>query len=199
MNTIRVVQNLHTLSVHGLINRAKQICQNINDNISRFPACVAALAKVSSDTAELEQADLDAADGGKTKTAIRYDKERQLRESLTVLGNYVQEAAQGDEALVHLAGMELRAIRGGRAQQEFAVGLTEGGGILLKTRRHAGAIYKWMYCTDPLASNSWTEAGRGKTSRFNLSGLAPGLYWFKVVYIDADGEREEAPIRYAVN
>lgn len=199
MNTLRVVQNLHTLSVHGLINRAKQIQQTMNDNISRFPSCVAALARVSADTTELEQADLDAADGGKTKTAIRNDKEKQLRESLTILGNYVQEVAQGDEAIVHLAGMEVRASRGSRAQQEFGISVAEGGGLLLKTRRRAGAIYKWMYCADPLASNSWTEAGRGKASRFNLAGLAPGMYWFKVVYIDADGEREESPIRYAVN
>lgn len=199
MNTLRVAQNLQKLSVHGLINRAKQIHQTMNDNISRFPSCVAALAKVSADTTELEQADLDAADGGKTKTAIRNDKEQQLRESLTILGNYVQEAAQGDEAIVHLAGMDVWKSRGAKAQQGFSVAAAGSGEVLLKTKPVTNTIYQWYYCADPLAANAWIKAGHSKTSRFTLTGLAAGMYWFKVVYIDADGEREETPIRYAVN
>lgn len=56
----------------------------------------------------LETAYQDAADGGKSKKALMYQREEELEEGISLLAAYVQNASGGDAAKIRNSGFEVR-------------------------------------------------------------------------------------------
>jgi hypothetical protein len=199
MNTIKVALNISSLSVPELIKRGFFHEQRINDNSTVFASCVQVAADVGLAATALQAAETDTKDGARHKIAIRNDKEKALIALLQELAYLVQKAANGDEAIVHLAGMELRQ-KGTRTEADFKV--TQGedqGSVILKAKSRPRATFKWQYCADPLVAGRWLDAKASTASRITIGGLAPGMYWFRVIITDRDGEHTLDALRFAVN
>jgi hypothetical protein len=187
MKNLIVVLNIAGMSAPELINQSRFHVQRVTDNIASFPSCVAALAKVTAAANELELADEAATDGGKNKTRLKADKYKNLQVEVINLGHDVQKDAAGDEAIVHLAGMEVKRT-GTRTVAEFKA--TQGehpGEVKLVVKARPNTMYKWQYASDP-ALSSWTDAGISRSCKKAISQLASGVYWFRVVFIDDGGE-----------
>jgi hypothetical protein len=197
MKNLTVVLNIKGMSAPELINQARFHVQRVNDNISSFPSCVAAVAKVSTAADELELADEAATDGGKNKTRLKADKYKALQVELIYFGHRVQEDAAGDETIIHLAGMEVKKT-GIRTVAEFKA--TQGehpGEVKLTVKARPDTMYKWQYASDP-ALSSWTDAGISRSCKKAISHLASGVYWFRVVFMDDDGEHNGEALKFAV-
>lgn len=69
------------------------------------------LAAISTAADELETAYNEAADGGKTKTAVMRSKEQELDKLMVQLTAYVQEASNGDELVILSSGLEVAAAK----------------------------------------------------------------------------------------
>lgn len=170
----------------------------IASNPQQFPNPGAVLTNASTAVNNLQAAMLDAADGGKSKTAIMHDREEELITAMNRLGAYVESAANGDPAIVHLAGM---AVRKPASRNAYAFNVTQNGTpgmVSLTTEPQEKTLYKWEYCKDPISSNTWTEANRTNACRSKIGSLGAGLYWFRVVTDNVNGEHTSDPVMFLV-
>lgn len=197
MATLKIALNLARLPVFGKINRSETIIANIAANPQAFPSPGAVLTNASNAVNSLQAAALAAEDGGKSKTAMMHDREAELLVAMNRLAAYVETAANGDPAIVHLSGMDLRG-QPLRKAQDFGVQQLDPGKVVITTKKHKQSLFKWQYSTDPQGAGSWTEALITSVSKAVISGLAPGFYWFRVILADVNGEHEEGRMRFAV-
>jgi hypothetical protein len=135
--------------------------------------------------------------GGPALTAVMYDKEELLDSALTRLGNYVESIANGDDALILAAGMEVRN-KGARPANQFTV--TNGeheGEAVLQTPAKARASYIWQKSTDPFPAdlptqanaNKWGQIGVTTVATLTTNSLMAGLkYWFRVALVTSAGQ-----------
>lgn len=199
MNTIKVALNISSLTVPDLIKRGFFYEQRINDNSSVLAGCVSTAAAIGVASAALQAAETDTKDGARHKIAIRNDKQKELVALMQDLAYLVQKAANGDEAIVHLAGMDVRQKRT-VTESEFKLAQGEDpGSVILKVKARPRATYRWQYSADPLGAGSWVDAKASTTSRVTLTGLPSGMYWFRVICTDKDGEHMGEALKFAVN
>ncbi len=197
MNSLKVVLNAHAFSVPELINQSRLWVQRVTDNATLLPSCAATAAKITIAANELEIADEAATDGGKTKTREKSDKYNKLMALLPVLAHQVELDANGDESIVHLAGMEVQR-KGSRSTPEFSASQSEGqGSVTLRTKARSKTIYRWQYATDPMLA-SWIDAGISRGCKKVISHLSSGVYWFRVIFIDDTGEHNGEVFKFAV-
>jgi hypothetical protein len=197
MKNLTVVLNLTNMSAPELINQARFYVQRVSDNPASFPGCLAAAAIVTTAADELELADEAATDGGKTKTRLKADKYKALYAGLTSLGRRVELDAAGDETIVHLAGMEVKKT-GTRTVAEFKA--TQGehpGEVKLAVKSRPDTMYKWQYASDPSLSN-WIDAGISRSCKKAIGHLSSGVYWFRVIFMDDEGEHNGEAVKFAV-
>ncbi|MGZ3899335.1 MAG: fibronectin type III domain-containing protein, partial [Bacteroidia bacterium] len=148
---------------------------------------------------DLELAWNNAQDGGKTKKAVMHDKEDKLMKLMNNLANYVEVLANGDESVVHLAGMDIKH-KPVIVKPEFeVVQLAESGSVKVKVKARAKSMYKYQYTTDP-DGKSWIDAKITSVTKAVISGLQAGVkYFFRVVFMDKEGEHPNTPSALYVN
>lgn len=200
-HSLKVALNMSSISVPDKINKARHITDAINSNTTVFASPSPAIITVTNAIDDLEIAWNNAADGGKSKTAIMHDKESLLMKLMNDLAHYVEGIADGDEATVHLAAMDTKKKPQVKNPPEFEVYQWDAhGAVGVRAKARVKTIYKWLYCKAPLASNAWTTASTTDISRSMISGLDAGsLYYFKVIFVSASGETPSAEISFAVN
>lgn len=199
MNKVQVAVNVSDLSVSGLIEKARLVTQRVTDHPTEFLNCVAANARVIQAITALETAQADAGDGARGKKAIVRDRQQELIQLMGVLGHAVEDAANGDPSIVHLAGLDVKK-KGVAGFSEFKVSNGEHpGSVNLRVKAHTKTIYRWEYCQGQQPSGPWTAGAHSGSCKATISDLARGIYWFRVVLIDATGEHEQMPLSFAVN
>lgn len=104
----QVKLGFYALSVADKVLKARNIVILMTGNTA-FTTPNPSLAAITAAADALETAFNEAADGGKTKTAIMYSKEAELDALMPQLTAYVQEASAGDALLILSSGMEIRA------------------------------------------------------------------------------------------
>lgn len=199
MTNIQVAVNVSKLSVSGLIEKARLVTQRVTDHPTEFSGCVAANARVIVAITALEAAQADAVDGTRGKKALVRDRQQELIQLMGVLGHCIEDAASGDPAIVHMAGLDVKkkAISG---VVEFKASAGQHpGSVNLRTKASAKTIYRWEYCQGVQAAGPWTVGAHSGSCKATISDLPKGIYWFRVVLIDASGEHEQVPLSYAVN
>lgn len=199
MNTFKLALNISSLDVPELIRRGFFYDQRINDNPTIFASCIQTAAIVAAAAGALQAAETDTEDGARHKVVIRNDKRKELETAIYDLGYLVQKAAAGDESIVHLAGMELRQKRTITETDFKIIQGEDPGSVVLKIKARPRATYKWQYAADPLGSGSWIDARASTSSRVTVSGLTAGMYWFRVIYTDKQGEHAVEATKFAVN
>lgn len=187
------------LTVLQKINKARAIVSAIAANPQVFTSPSPALAAVNAAIDDAEAAQAAAADGGKSKTAAARSKLEAMMQLITNLSLYVQLTAAGDESIVALAGLDVKKSTVPHIPDFDIQQGPHSGSVTLRVKAHDKTVYKWQYCKDPVASNAWTDIAYTNISKSGQSHLSPGLYWFRVVFIDSGGEHESTPVSFAVN
>lgn len=199
MSTIRVVLNMSNMSIPEKINKAQQVYDNMFANPTDFPTPGSLLTDLQGAIVALRTASANAADGGKTLTAIMHDKETDLIDAMRQVAAYVEKLTKADAGKAHKAGLELRDPNTRQTPGFEAKAGSTPGSVRLYTRAQRGMFYKWQYTLTSPTTGTWVDALAGKVSRVLLTGIAPGFYWFRVVLVDETGEHEGSPLRLAVN
>jgi hypothetical protein len=96
------------LSIPNKVLKARNTVTLMTGNAS-YPTPNPTLATISTAADELETAYNEAADGGKTKTAVMRSKEQELDKLMIQLTAYVQEASNGNELVILSSGLEVAA------------------------------------------------------------------------------------------
>ena len=109
-----------------------------------------------------------------------HDKELVLMKLMTDLAAYVQAVANGDEAIIHLASLDVKRPPT-KTKPDFAVDRgTETGTVMLSVKAVRGATYFYQYSLSP--DGPWTQGAKSSKAKVLLSGLtALQTYWFKVI------------------
>jgi hypothetical protein len=197
VNTMKakVSLGLAKLSIPSKIEKSRHITKSMGGS-PFFTNPLPTLAEVTTDTDELEAAANAAKGGGPALTALMYDKEDMLDSALTRLGNYVESIANGNDAIILAAGMEVRS-KGARPANQFTV--TNGeheGEAVLQTPATARASYIWQKSTDPFpadqpiaSSSKWEQIGVTTVATLTTNSLMSGLkYWFRVAVVTSTGQ-----------
>ncbi len=183
-HSLKVVLKISRLSVPSKIKRARVITDSILSNPVAFPLPSPSIAAVQTAIDEPEIAWNDAADGGKTKTAIMHDKEDALLKLMYDLSHYVEGIANGDESIVHLAGMTSKLNPVFHSADFTVVPTDDRGAVRLRVKPHTKSAYEWQYCKDPMGNNPWIVAKTTTQSTTNWGDLEVGTkYWFRVFYV----------------
>jgi len=197
MKQLRVALFMHLLNISDKITEGRLVIQAILANSGIFlnpnPGTVAITTAID-DLANAEQA---AKDGGKINTKKMHDLERKVVNVFKSLAQYVEDTADGDIAIVHLAGMEERK-HNGSVPVDFKIVQGDGHGIIkLRVKPQAKTIYKWQYAVDP--AGAWIDIGRSDVSNYTANNIPTGVYWFRAIFVDALGDHEGTPVNFAVN
>lgn len=181
-----------TLSVPDKILKTRSIVTLMTGNAS-FTTPNPALAAVTTAANALETAFNDAADGGKTKTAIMHSKETKLNGLMSQLAAYVQEASGGVELVILSSGMEVRSPK--TPPQELSAPLNLEaltgefeGEITLRWKRVAKAkAYLIQKSAD--GATGWENLNITSTKAVAaINGLNSGSkLWFRVCAVGAKG------------
>jgi len=187
--SLKVALNVSKLSVPEKINRARFHVDLISSNPVTFTNPDPTMATVTSATDDLENAWNDAENGGKTKTALMHDKEADLQKLLFDVAHYVERVADGDEEIVHLAGMSTKSKPVFHIADFSVIHVADRGTVRLRVKPQTKTIYRWEYCKDPMAGNTFLVAKTTDVCITNFSELVEGArYWFRVVFISKAGE-----------
>ncbi len=196
MSHFILVLEITNLSVPELVYKSKNTLQRVLDNPTVFIS--PPTGDFSAAVTDLEQAALNASDGGKSFTAIKEDKRRAVIDKFTTFGHYILDTAKDDVSIIHLAGLDVKTT-GVRTEKAFDVSQGEHSGMVdIKVISRPDTKYKWQYCTDPTA-NVWTDAGITGVRKTTISNLTPGANWFRVIFIDNNGEHLQEAVKFFVN
>ncbi|MBI2721763.1 MAG: hypothetical protein HYX39_06280 [Bacteroidetes bacterium] len=198
LSSLIVVLNMFKLSVPEKIAAALARVAMIGANPTVFSNAAPLLIKVNLAIKALETAWKNAQEGGPKLTAIMHDKEDELMQVMHELAAYVTTVADGDPAIVHLAGFEIKTF-GSKHIPDFKVyNSKEQGAIGLKAKARPKALYMWQ--VTPYGQENWTTAVTTDVSRTTVGDLEVGkVYTFRVVILTAKAEFVSQEMNFAVN
>ena len=187
---------LAKMSIPKKIEKARQIVTAMG-NAPIFVTPVPVLAEVTTATNELEDSYTAAKNGGPALTAVMYDKEEKLDSLLAQLGNYVEIVANGDDAVILAAGMDVKGKASRQAFQFSAVDGDHEAEAILQAPVTARASYIWQKSADPLPSDppalangsKWELVAVTTLATVTASDLVSGIkYWFRVAAVTSAGQ-----------
>lgn len=180
------------MSVPVKFEKARQIVAAMTANPTIFETPTPNLASVSDAADALESAYNDAKGGGnKSKTALMYNKEKDLDDLLTRLGHYVEDISLGDAQIILLADMDVKNPGGPVSNLDPPVNLEAGAGdasgeisLIWKPVDHA---LNYMVQISS-GNNAWTQLDIVTKARYVASGLTPGVHYsFRVAALGTPG------------
>lgn len=186
---VKVALNMTKLSVPEKITRSRFVVDSITNNPILFPSPVPTMGAVTNAINALANAYDDAADGGKTKTAMMHEKEFDLMKVMTDVAHYVERIANDDSEIIIAAGLEVKK-QGQINIPNFSVEHTEHSGeVMLRVKPRAKTVYRWDFTKDPLGDNPWTQGPITAVASTNIQDLEPAVkYWFRVAFLGVGGE-----------
>src|SRR5690606_38560313 len=175
------------LNATQLVDKSKFIEERMQGNLA-FPEPMPALADITTARTALEVAITAAMDGGRTATAIRRARTRELTLLLGQLAGYVSSIAEGNALAILSSGFEVRRTPSPVGELPAPVGLEASisafaGRVELRWGpvNHAVAYQVFKNSTDPADAAAWQLAGISTRSTFRADGLAPAsTTWFRV-------------------
>ena len=189
MKAMKVALNMSTLSIPAKISRANFIVSGLTGNVN-YPSPTPTLLSINNAITNLGTAWNNAADGGKTKTALMHDAEADLMILMNKLAHYIEDNSGGLVENIHSTDLTLKKFVGQSVPQNtyWVKNGEESGEIVAKIK--AGpphAVYHWQYTND-MGSNNWTDY-MSTHSRVHIKNLMVGQkYWLRISYIDKNGE-----------
>jgi hypothetical protein len=167
----------------ALIIFAKAVHDHLEGNVY-FPSPQPSLAVFAADIAALDQAETEAASGGKGKAKARDAKQKKVRADLLHLRDYVQSEVEkvGDPALaavmIESAFMGIRKLMK-RHKPVLRASNTDVSGTVRLDAKAVGptVTYYWSYSLD---QQTWISVPDTMQAKTLISGLTPGrTYYFR--------------------
>jgi hypothetical protein len=183
---LKVSLGLADMTTSEKIEAARQFVTSMTGN-ANFTTPFPSLTTVTNAANALEVAYNNAKVGGPEQTALMYDREEALDKELVQLGSYVEYIANGNEAIILSANMNVKKKGQG---QPFVLKVTNGadtGEVIITCPSIPGAAYKWQIKQNPLNTtddSGWNDLKTITIAKTTVSGLSPGAkYWFRVATI----------------
>jgi hypothetical protein len=192
----KVSLGLAKMPVPRKIEKARHIVKEMGAD-ARFANSIPALAEVTTATNELEIADNEAQGAGPAQTAVMHQKEEVLDSLLTRLGNFVEIIANGDEAVILAAGMD---VKDKATRQAFQFSVANGeheGEAVLQSPATPRASYVWQRSIDPVPTeppapantSKWEQIAVTTVATLTTNSLMAGTkYWFRVATVTLAGQ-----------
>jgi hypothetical protein len=191
----RVSLGVSKFTVPEMIEKSRHLVSSMTGN-ENFVSPVPVLASISSATNELETAYTAAQGGGLVQTALLREKQAVLSNLLSLLVNYVELLANGNEVILLSSGMPLKA-KGSRQPAGFSV--DDGkhpGELLIHFNATKNAMYMVEMIADPLPDatapdngHNWKHLGGSIKASFVAVNLVAGIrYWFRFATVTKSGQ-----------
>lgn len=191
---MKVRSNLSTLNASQVVGKSKFIEARMKNN-PVYPLPEPTLAAIETARVNLEIAITAAMDGGRTATAIRNARTKELKLLLSQLAGHVSSVAEGNALAILSSGFEVR--RGSTPVGELAAPADLQAGISPFAGRvdlswnpvkHAVAYQVHQNRTDPADNAGWQLAGICTKAKFKVTGLITATTtWFRVSAVGTTG------------
>ncbi len=190
----KLAKYLDRLNATQVVDKSKFIEGRMKDNPA-FPLPEPALADIAAARANLEAAITAAMDGGRTATAIRRARTKELKLMLSQLAGYVTSLAEGNTLAILSSGFDVQRtpVPSGElsAPPDLQASISAfAGRVDLRWRpvKHAAAYQIHRNGTDPADAAAWQLAGTSTKASFKVTGLTPAsITWFRVSAVGTAG------------
>ena len=189
-----LVKNIRGLNASQVVSKVHFIEGRMKDNPA-FPVPAPSLADIALAREALEAAITAAKDGGRTATAIRRARQRELTLLLNQLGGYVSSIAEGNGLAILSSGFEVKRTGQPTGEPEPTRDLQAmispyKGRVDLRWKpvKDAIAYHIHLSRTEPTDDSGWELAGVSTKASYKLTGLdSAKTYWFRVAAIGTSG------------
>ena len=184
--------SLYTKNVPAKIAFARNIVAKMTGH-AFFQLPSPSLAEVAAAIDALEAAAIAAADGGKSKTALRNQLERELDDLLRRLAHWVANRAGQDEALILSTGMDIRQrpapLSIPTMPDHLRTTLPGGHGIVTLSWKPVRGAYAYELQFREGDEGPWSKVVTVTRTNHKAEGLQSGqVYWWRVSAIGASGQ-----------
>ena len=181
----------------------RRIVERMKNN-ANFPNPPAALATLEKLLPEYDGSLTNAKGRDKEMVAIKKAKKAAIVVLLTEVASYVTLTCNGDETLLLNSGFDITGQSKEKqplpAIQKLIVELGPPGEVTIRVKRVRGArAYLHQYTSEPPTSETvWVNEGTTSPS-FNFRGLKSFTkYWFRIVALGPNGQKEYSPVDFRV-
>ena len=190
----KLVKSIARLNAVQLVARSLFIEERLNNNAA-FPTLSPTLAEIATAREALEQAITDAADGGRTATARREQRRRDLKLALDALAGDVISQSADDPELILSAGFFVRKNSQSSAALPAPLKLRAriseqvGEALLDWGTTRGAAIYVVEHNgVSPDDESAWKQVAETTRIRQIVGGLASAKeHWFRVRAVGTTG------------
>lgn len=193
----KVKLNLFGLTLPDKMQFATKVITAITGN-ANFPAPEPKIDDLQKKVDDLQAAYTKANDlrqQSYSQTALQAQVEKELDAMLNVLGNYVENASKGDEAVIKSSGMDTRAKSApvgipAIPQNLSAAEAAKNGEIKLKWKPVKGSkSYIVRHSTDITDATKWIQEQVVTKASALSTGLNSGTqYWYQVAAVGTAGQ-----------
>lgn len=177
-NLIQVLIGFSYFPDAVLLAFAEQVLVAMTGN-TNFPTPSPELKVIGDAINNYETALSNAADGGKTLTAIKNQQREEMLKQLKLLANYVELNCNNDRAIALSSGFELKKARGHSTPPAVPTGISASQGNLngeidITCKPQADAkLFECRYTLDPTLA-TWTSVPPQTNRKFTIGGFAHG-------------------------
>ena len=190
----KLTKHLSKLNAAQVVDKSKFIEARMKDN-PVFPLPEPALVDIAAARANLEVAITAALDGGRTATAIRNARTKDLKLLLSQLAGYVASVAEGNALAILSSGFDVRRTPSPAgelvAPPDLKAVISAFPGrvdLSWKPLKDAVAYQIHLNRTDPADGSAWQSAGICTKAKFKVTGLASATTtWFRVSAVGTSG------------
>jgi len=190
----RLKRGLARLPYAQLLAKSDFIVGRMTDNLA-FPSPTPSLAAIIAATEELRTSIPEALDGGKTATAKKKARYRELQLLLNQLAGYVASVAEGNELAILSSGFEVRKYSSPRPEldkpTDLRAAITDHTGRvdLNWTALNDALTYQVQFAaSEPSDEKSWSLVTVSSRASAKVTGLPSGqVAYFRVAGIGTKG------------
>jgi hypothetical protein len=189
-----LAKNIRGLNAAQVVSKVRFIEERMKNNPA-YPEPTPTLGDIATAREALEAAITAAKDGGRTATAIRRARQRELILLLNQLGGYVSSIAEGNALAILSSGFEVKRTGSPAGEPEPTRDLQAmisafKGRVDLRWKPVKDAIAYHIHVSrnEPTDDTSWELAGVSTRASFKVTGLESArTYWFRVAAIGTTG------------
>lgn len=193
-NMATLAKNIRGLNASQVVSKVRFIEERMKNNPA-YPQPTPALGEIATAREALEAAITAAKDGGRTATAIRRARQRELILLLNQLGGYVSSIAEGNALAILSSGFEVKRTGSPSGEPEPTRDLQAmispyKGRVDLRWKpvKEAIAYHVHLSRNEPTDDTAWELAGVSTKASFKVTGLESArTYWFRVAAIGTTG------------
>ncbi len=182
------------LTPTGMVDKARLVEKRMADNAA-FPTPIPTLTSIADARVALEVAITAAMDGGRTATAIRRHRFKELKQLLDQLAGYVSSVAEGNELAILSSGFEVRRNGPPAAEPSAPKGLAATlsvhpgkAELSWEPVKEAATYHVQVNRISPDEASAWELIAVTTRSRSSITGLASAkVHWFRVAAIGTKG------------